>query len=129
MLALPWRVNLDAEYEAACLRCEIRIPLTEDSRALILAPGVLTFDKRKDGSHGRALSAPIPSLGLRSGDRLEPSPELPDVAMLETLQLPSTVVLWRLANDTSRRHRCPLWDDAIGLSPHRTIALDLLHSL
>ena len=122
-------MSLDAEYEAACLRCEIRILLTEDSRALILAPGILTFDKRKDGSHVRALRAPIPSLGLRSGDRLEPSPELPDVAMLETLQLPSTVVFWRLANETICKHRCPLWDDAIGLSPRRTIALDLLYSL
>jgi hypothetical protein len=49
--------------------------------------------------------------------------------MLGTLQLPSTVVFWRPANETICKHRCPLWDDAIGLSPRRTIALDLLHSL
>ena len=44
----------------------------------------LRFDKRKkDGAHGRALIRDIPVLGLRKNDRLEPSPALRDVCLLD----------------------------------------------
>ena len=37
--------------------------------------------------------------------------------------------MWRPSAESLCTHRCPIWDDEIGLSPRRSIALDLLHTL
>eukprot|EP00959_Pyramimonas_sp_CCMP1952_P039578 827882-Pyramimonas_sp.AAC.1 len=71
-----------------------------------------------------------------AGDRLEPSRALPDARALECAALPITVTFWR-----SRRaegggkisdavgHGCPLFSAALCASPHRTLAVDSLHTL
>ena len=43
---------------------------------------------------GRALTRDLQELGLRKGSRLEPSPSLPDVSMLEMMPLPLEVTFW-----------------------------------
>ena len=52
-----WEENTDADYEAACNRCEIWISIADaDTHAALVRK--LHFDKRDDGSHGRALLPP-----------------------------------------------------------------------
>ena len=128
-LGLPWRENTDQDYEGACRRCEYHIDLTPESHSLL--KGLLVYDKRKGGSHGRALLAPAPTLALLAGDRLEPSPRLPDVGpMFDSIAVfPFPVVFWRPVNATLCTHRCPLMDESLGITPCRSICFDLLHTL
>ena len=126
-----WRVNSDNDYEAACRRCEIRVALTDATRRLCVAR--LRFDRRATGSRGLALSSPIPELGLRTDDRLEPSIELPDVCRLPDAPLSGgrtiNVIFWRPGNEDLTRHRCPIFDQRIGVNPRTCMAVDTLHAL
>jgi len=128
-LALPWWENSDQDYDDACVRCEHHINLTQESHSIL--KGLLRYDKKKDGSHGRALNAPVPTLGLLMDDRLEPSPRLPNIgAMFDNLSVfPFPVVFWRPSGNTLCTHRCPLMDPSLGITPNRSICFDLLHTL
>jgi hypothetical protein len=126
-VALAWLQNDEGEYEAACQRCEVRVRLDADSKAIVLA--LLRPDKRKDrGAHGLALVAPVPALGLHADDRLEPSPNLPDVGALADADVPIDVVFWRTAEETLTRHRNPLFCTDLGLSPKHSLTIDELHA-
>ena len=73
---LRWDANSDADFEAACRRCEIRLRIVRrDTRDRIYA--LLRFDRRPGRAAGLAMSSDLLELGLRTGDRLEPSPALP----------------------------------------------------
>jgi hypothetical protein len=104
--ALPFKTADD--YEAATSACEfvVRI-LDEGTKAQLI--GLLFFDKRKKGFHGRALRAPMPILGLLRGDRLEPSHLLRDVFVLEQLAPPFDLLFWRQGCETLAKHRCPIF--------------------
>ena len=99
-----------------------------DRRLLESVVGRLHYDKSRAGSHGRALRAPMPSLGLLAGDRLEPQPGLWDVAAFERLETPVTVVFWRPDNQSLATRRNPVFDAHLG---HKTdtLALDCLRIL
>ena len=92
----------------------------------------LEYDKRTGsvGSRGRALRFAIPELGLREGDRLEPSDVLPNIRHFEYLssQLPVTVVFWRRENDTLALHRNPLFRTDLGITI-QCFAIDVMHTL
>lgn len=126
ILELRWPSTTAANYEAACVRCERLVTLTDETKALVLQ--YLRYDKRDSGSHGRALTQNIPSLGLLANDRLEPSPALPNVAGLEELQMPATVTFWRPSEESICRHRNPLFCARIGLSVV-SLTVDTLHAL
>ena len=89
----------------------------------------MAYDKSKGtgASRGRALR--IDACGLSKGDRLEPTCGLPDVASFDTLQTPATVLFWRPTAETFTKHRNPLFDDAIGITPERCVMIDWLHTL
>ena len=129
-LGMTYHVNSNADYTSACERCEVWVYMTEALRAAIVP--VLAYDRRHSGSHGRALNAVTDALravGLRPGDRLEPTDELPDVGRFEVLPLPARVLFWRPSRASLCLHRCPLLSDAIGVTMEDTISLDLLHTL
>ena len=125
---LRWRPNEDDDYNQACDTCEILVALTtEPEKTSILQR--LRYDKSDDGNRGRVLSQSLPTFGLDTGDRLEPSPTLPDVGNLENLALPAVITFWRKSLDTLTRHRNPLFCVATGLSPKRSMTIDTLHAL
>jgi hypothetical protein len=95
---LRWPGTSPNDYEAACARCELHIALNDETRALVLHH--LRYDKRDQGSHGRALRSDIPSLGLLANDRIEPCPALPDVSKLENMEMLATIVVWRPSEET-----------------------------
>ncbi len=128
VLGLRWTTNTDADYHRACERCEVQVRLTAATKATVLQ--YLRYDKRNDGSHGRALVQDIEVLGLRANDRLEPSSVLSDVSKLEDLPVPATVTFWRSREESITRHRNPLFASSaitgLGLS---SLTVDLLHAL
>ena len=127
-----WDENTDADYEAACNRCEIWISIADAGTHAALVRK-LHFDKRDDGSHGRALLPPgFEPLGLRAGDRIEPHRGMQDVMEFDALTAfdpPVRVLFWRPSRNTICTHRCPLLDATLGITPTRSICVDLLHSL
>ncbi len=62
--------------------------------------------------------ADIPTLGLKAGDRLEPSDLLWDVASFEASEaFPARVLFWRVQAETLTRHRNPLFGTDQRCSP------------
>jgi len=127
-ISMPAPPKTWATYNAACLACEI-VVLIGSREMLLRIRASLRYDKRKQQNayHGRALIQDLPDINLRKGDRLEPSPDLPDVGMLDEASVPITVIFWRTANETAARHRNPLFDESIGLVPSLVMANDFLH--
>lgn len=123
----PWAEVTMADYENACARCErhITIDSVETLREIVQ---LLRYDKRTQGSRGRALTAAIPRLQLQAGDRLEPCPACPDVGQFQDLAPPATVVFWRPSLDTHTRHRNPLFSADTGITI-RVLCVDPLHCL
>ena len=126
-LSGPSPSTVHGEYGEACRHCEVRARIP-DRRTLQILVGLLHYDKQRGGSKGRALQEGVPALGLLAGDRLEPQPDLLNVADFEQLQVPVEVLFWRPANQTLALHRNPLFTDELGVSV-QTLALDCLHVL
>jgi len=123
----PHAPKTDLDCDLAAQAAEVRVILDPALHAEILA--VLFWDKRKQGSHGRALRRAVPQAQLLKGDRLEPSADLPDVALFDTLSVfPTTVVFWRPQAESLVKHRNPLFDRAIGVGL-ATFGIDSLHTL
>jgi hypothetical protein len=115
-------------YDAACRACEVSVRIdSKDQHRQLRA--LLFFDRRKKGSCGRALKRGYPLLGLEAGDRLEPSPELPDVAGFDALDtFPVTVLFWRPASQTRVRRRNPLFSPGTYITLD-CFGIDVLHTL
>ena len=123
----PWHTNSDADFDTAATTCEFPVVMSSSHHADLL--GLLFYDQRKDGSHGRALRGDYPPLRLRAGDRLEPTPTMHDVGQGfdQLATFPAPAMFWRAARNSAVLHRCPLWDAALGITPNRVIAIDMLH--
>ena len=121
----PFSAKTQRHYDEACEMCEFHVTITRRQHAVIM--GLLEYDKRPHGNHGRALAAPgMPELGLLPGDRLEPTADLVDVASFDKLQnFPVTVLFWRHNNETMTLHRNPLFEAL----PFDYLAVDVLHTL
>ena len=91
----------------------------------------LQYDRRKKGSRGRALIVDLPRLGLRRGDRLEPGPDLVDVALFDSLEPgpACNVTFWRRSLETMVRRRNPLFSEETGITPDKVFMPDWLHDL
>ena len=128
-VGLRWACNREEDYGQACARCEIQVPLTHANRDAIIEDGGLRYDKRADGSKGRALSRDLPALGLRANDRLEPSRWLVDVGQLADAEPVegATLTFWRPSSETLARHRNPLFSAETGITPARCLTIDVLH--
>ena len=91
---------------------------------------IMRFDKRKDGARGLALTTDFRPLDLRKGDRLEPTASFPDVsAFFSVTMFPVVLLFWRVSRETLARHRNPLFNRLVGVTPKRCLTVDLLHAL
>ena len=128
-MALPWRANTDDDYFEACQRCEIHVLLrTADKHAQLAL--WLRFDQRDQGSHGLALERDFPELLLVRGDRLEPNPHLPNVGDFWSLsRFPRPILFLAPSSETLTRHRNPMFDRSIGITPRRCLTADTLHAI
>ena len=67
---------------------------------------------------------------LRAGDRLEPCPSLPDIGALEHVtEYPLDIIFWRRDNESVARHRNPLFSRELGVTPSRSLVVELLHAV
>ena len=104
---------------------------TEAKRRAIIRDGGPYYDKKRQ--MGRVLAREVPELGLEPGDRLDPSPGLPDVAAFSAAPLPMHVVFWRRhtidrqCTDPVQR-RNPIFSQRTGANPHSTLHIDVLHT-
>jgi hypothetical protein len=57
-IGLPWRENEDGDYEAACVRCEIRVRISQAEHTHVCTL-LSDFDKRSGGALGRALARDV----------------------------------------------------------------------
>jgi hypothetical protein len=127
-MTLPARSIDDDDYFEACAMCEFSVELSQHQRDLIAER--LLYDKRPDGSRGRALNANVDVTApkLLQGDRLEPSPTLLDVSDFEAIvTFPVRATFWRPSHETMTRHRNPIFQRELGITP-RILTVDLLHA-
>ena len=64
---------------------------------------------------------------LRQGDRVEPCAELPDYHLLESGK-PEVMLFWRTSQETSVRHRNPLFCSALATSLTAAFTIDTMHT-
>ena len=117
------------DYVQACVDSERKV-LVSTTTLLKRIVGALFYDRREKGSHGRALRWDITGTSLLAGDRLEPSQELTDVGRIDSLtsrDLPILLTFWRCSVQERVKHRNPLFDATIGITP-RIMTADLLHA-
>ena len=115
------------DYNEACHSAEVLFTVAEIS-VLRSIRSSLFYDRRERGSHGRALRFDVRGTCLVAGDRLEPSPQFPDVARIDKLSgddLPVDLVFWRRTQHRVK-HRNPVFNEAIGVTP-LLLAADQLH--
>ena len=126
--SLRWDENGPADYKDSCRRC-VRPVTVPDQAAKSDIFRHLRYDKRQSGSRGQALMSGLSHLGLEPGDRLEPSPVLPDVGDFEQLPTPCTITFWRPSAENISRHDNPMMQEEFGLEPTRALTIDALHAL
>jgi hypothetical protein len=89
----------------------------------------MAFEKSSTGPpKGRRLLADFDEFGLKAGDRLEPTHDMPDVAAFDSRLTPFTATFWRSSLDTLTRRRNPLFRKGTGLSIE-SLGIDVLHLL
>jgi hypothetical protein len=126
-VSMPFADKTLDEHNEACSRCEIKLVLNKDQRTKVRA--ALVFDRRNHGNHGRCLVLDFDDLGLMKGDRLEPTPEMPDIMAFDTREPPVRCCFWRASTDTLARHRSPLFAADLHVSPNASFQIDWLHTL
>ena len=110
-----------------CRKHEITISVGRDLFVNILR--ALYYDRRKQGSRGRALRWDIAGTRLLADDRLEPSDHVPDVMEVDTrTTFPTTLTFWRPSAGHKVKHRNPLFDKELGIVPSSMLT-DSLHAL
>ena len=123
----PWETYDDIDYSVATDECEIHVRVDRDHHAAMV--NLMKYDKRTYGQHGLCLVQDFAPLGLKARDRLEPSLFVRDVGSFFTCDtFPLECTFWRSSRSSLVTHRCPLWDESLGITPSRTIAIDLLHT-
>ena len=121
----PWESMNHEGWEEACASAEIRVTLTLEDHTRI--KNRLFYDRRTAGNWGRCLTYAYERLGLRAGDRLEPTRALPDVAAFDAVTcFPMEAVFWRRSTQTKVNYRCGLFGDALRTD---RIQIDIMHTV
>lgn len=118
-----WAPKTWESYCDACAASETVLNLSDKQWRTLRA--ALVFDASKGG---RVLTQPLPQLGLLKGDRLEPCPTVLDIGKGFDHANPGRAVMWRFRQTGATRHRNPLFDDALGITPSRVMGVDWLHA-
>ena len=115
------------DYLDCCSAAEVEITVT-DAGTRDLIKNALEYNESKlKGGAGRQLKRALPSLGLLSGDRLEPTPTLPNVSDLDKVQaFPINDVFWRRFPTAIGYRRNPLLAPHLGLGLE-AFAVDAMH--
>ena len=126
----PWHLNGPDDYFAGCDACERRVVINSVN-LLQYVVGNLEYDRRSGSNHGLCLTRGIDELGLLVGDRLEPSQRLQDVGdiLVTELEVPITLIFWRTSSEYITRHRNPLFQRDLGITPHSSLTIDVLHCI
>ena len=125
---MPWKLNTWDAYQQSCARCEIYVTVSSRQEYVQIKKSI-HYDKKEKGNKGPCLTKDIFIGGrqLKTGDRLEPCPEMPDIMQIWNIpSLPRTILFWRCSNEVMARHRNPLFRNC---DPYRVLTIDVLHGL
>jgi hypothetical protein len=123
------RLNDDDDYFTGCSRCEVDITIPDHTHHSSICR-LLWYDKRDQGSRGLAIKDDYPQCGLIAGDRLDPTPSLPNIDDVFRLRdFPLCLKFWRPSCEYITRHRNPLFDASLGITPQRSLTACVLHVL
>ena len=78
----PGKAKTFEDWDEACRKAEIHVRVANKTELDVLV-GQLEFDKRTDGSRGRAMVCDNATHNLKKGDRLDPCLDHPDVANVD----------------------------------------------
>eukprot|EP00971_Amphidinium_carterae_P347808 6490004-Amphidinium_carterae.1 len=119
---------LQADYLESCQECELQLS-DINSKEWADLKILLNEDKRKQGSRGLCVSKAYHALGVKKGDRIEPTQSQPDwAALLEST--PTRLLLWRRGSESFARHRNPILSSSIThVSMETCYAIDWMHTL
>jgi hypothetical protein len=115
-----------SDYDEACNRAEHKVVLSREQHGVV--KNSLVYNNDRNGPRGRALICDVPSLNLFKGDRLEPDRKVQDIGQVfdDVAVFPLPVTFWRQSPDHRVTHRCPIFDDALGITID-TVCVDTLH--
>eukprot|EP00959_Pyramimonas_sp_CCMP1952_P327746 6861698-Pyramimonas_sp.AAC.1 len=130
MIGLPWEERLETAHAEMCDEREMHARVSDERiRQAIISIGCPVYSKHKR-ARGRALSKHVPEFNLLAKDRIEPGYDLDapgtfltDPAELETKDTPVNI-----GGFESLFRGAIRYEDLIGTSPYRTLALDILHA-
>ena len=122
-----WKDKSWPDYCKACEEHEIHVRHLGNDDWQALQP-LLESDVREKGSQGLALTSAYPKLGLKKGDRLEPTKELADWSSFFATK-PANILFWRPTKQGAVKHRCALYNPAIGTDLQSCMAIDAMHTL
>eukprot|EP00959_Pyramimonas_sp_CCMP1952_P472546 9500217-Pyramimonas_sp.AAC.1 len=137
----PWAARAHGDYEAACKRCEVHVDLNTpadlaelNSRLRWMRPGGGKKQKSNLAARGIGTEVTVAGTRLLPGDRLEPSAIVGDIGNITRLVTPCRVTFWRQRVSQNGypmdpiNHRNPLFNDTLGTSPARSLAVDIMHA-
>ena len=127
-VACPWSLRDYDEYKETAAACEIPVAVSTEADLNLIRTRV-AFDKRPPGAKGRALVLEIPHVRLLKVDSLEPDESMPDVALVDGLRAPCSLLFSRRNNTPAIHHRNILLSEKTSLTPEQRLALDWLHCL
>ena len=128
---MMWEDKEEGSYEHACGLCERIVDVDSDELRDNISD-LLDVDPK---GKGRVLKADVLGTVLKAGDRLEPSRELLRPCEFHEWATPFKACFWRRHSDVNGRttdqahHRSPIFNDRIGTSPLRSLAVDSLHTV
>ena len=130
-MSMPFATKTDVMLSEASAACEIVSPVL-DWDAFLQVRAALRSLLPIDGPRGRALIINLDHFNLRANDRLEPTPNLPDVYAIDGWDkdsyIPQSFLFWRRSCETYTRHRSPLLDPTLGITMARCNCIDFLHT-
>ena len=121
-----WEDKTWESFCQSCRACEIHLSDLSGADWKILTQ-ILKEDNRKNGNEGMCLISDFPKLGLKKGDRLEPGQEMQDWSSFMSAN-PGQATFWR-PHSGAVKHRCALFDKAIGTDLPSCMAIDAMHTL
>lgn len=127
---MPLALKVGDYHERACVKCEVNILIATEGQHADLLVCIGWDPSCRIAVHQTVASY----LDLRVADRLAPSPELPDIAGIEHINLGTQVKFRRRSMEGQScadriRHRCPLFMTHLHMTPSRIVANDILHTM
>ena len=131
----PWDLIEDGEYEAHCTACEHEVHVANNAALRTISQNVQFLKGQKQYGPTLVNDVVVGGKALKKGDYLTSSKDNQNPQDFHNATTPTIFTFWRESKDGNgvRKghavHRNPIFCRGTGLQPHRTCAVDLMHTL